>query len=140
MSGNSTSAVVAAVQAGDLGQVTTLLSDGNVDVNGVVDEGNTPLLAACNLMDSDTAFKMVELLLKHGAKNYCDGQLGSALESAVDMGHDLAIGAMVEHGIKLHEGDAFALKMVRDECELDSLAEAIDVFLETALENTHAVE
>jgi ankyrin repeat protein len=90
-----TEALFRAATAGDADTVRSLLTSPNVDVNGVDENGNTPLMAAARFGHDDVVTALVISKANVNAKN---DQGKTALMLAAEGGHDETVRVLTQAG------------------------------------------
>jgi uncharacterized protein len=90
-----TEALFRAATAGDADTVRSLLTSPNVDVNGVDENGNTPLMAAARFGHDDVVTALIISKANVNAKN---DQGKTALMLAAEGGHDETVRVLTQAG------------------------------------------
>lgn len=90
-----TDALFAAVRAGSADSVRSLVTSPNVDVNGVDDNGNTPLIEAARLGHNDV---VASLLIAKADVNAKNKQGKTALMLAAEGGHEESVRLLTQAG------------------------------------------
>ena len=90
-----TDALLQAARAGNADTVRALLSSPNVDVNGVDENGNTPLIEAARFGHDDV---VTALLLAKADVNLKNAHGKTALTLAAENGHDETVRMLTQAG------------------------------------------
>lgn len=90
-----TDALLRAASAGNADTVRTLLASPDVDVNGIDDQGNTPLIQAARFGHDEV---VTTLLIAKADVNIKNHEGKTALMLAADGGHDETVRALTQAG------------------------------------------
>ena len=90
-----TDALLRAAAAGNADTVRTLLGSPNVDVNGIDDQGNTPLIQAARFGHDEV---VMALLIAKADVNIKNDEGKTALMLAAEAGHDETVRALTQAG------------------------------------------
>jgi ankyrin repeat protein len=91
-----TDALLQAARAGNADTVRTLLASPNVDVNGVDDHGNTPLIEAARFGHDDV---VTALLIAKADVRVKNREGKTALMLAAENGHDESVRMLTQAGV-----------------------------------------
>ena len=92
---SETDALLRAARAGNADTVRTLLTSPNVDVNGIDEHGNTPLIEAARFGHDDVVTALLIAKADTRVKNH---QGKTALMLAAEGGHDETVRALTQAG------------------------------------------
>lgn len=92
---SETDALLRAARAGNADTVRALLASPNVDVNGVDEHGNTPLIEAARFGHDEV---VTALLIAKADMNVKNGEGKTALMLAAEGGHDETVRALTQAG------------------------------------------
>ena len=92
---SETDALLRAARAGNADTVKTLLASPNVDVNGVDEQGNTPLIEAARFGHNDV---VTALLIARADTKLKNNEGKTALMLAAEGGHDETVRVLTQAG------------------------------------------